>query len=78
MARSAAALDRRIEQLYAYSQAAVNDGAVRENPQVTPLSRELMPEAIHFLTAQMNGMSEDDYAKKHPQTYARLRAACGK
>ena len=39
------------------------------------LTEEQIPDAMHFMTALLDGVSEVDYARRHPQTYARLRQA---
>ena len=66
-------LQRFVDQLEMAVDDIVAQSRVR-NPR-RPLPQELIPDAMHFMTALLDGMTEMDYARRHPETYERLRAA---
>lgn len=61
--RFADQLEMAVEDIVGQSQA----GTTR-----SPLPEELIPDAMRFLTAVMDGMAEAEYARLHPATYKRL------
>ena len=45
---------------------------LRAVAKIEYLNKDLVPDAMHYVTATGEGMSEEEYARGYPQTYARI------
>jgi hypothetical protein len=66
-------LQRFVDQLEMAVDDIVSQSRVRKSRR--RLAEEEIQDAMHFMTAVLDGMTETDYARQHPEIYERLCAA---